>query len=78
MAEYIDNAIYKMEQIIKKGKPTVLRKELKAHVLKPATDDIPDYERDKICKTASEEAKNPVARVKKKLADKIRKDLNFN
>lgn len=78
MAKYIDNAIYKMEQIIKKGKPKVLKKELKAHVLRPATEEVPDIEREKICKKASNAADNVVSKMKKELADKKREDLGFN
>ena len=78
MAKYIDSAIYKMERVIKNGEPKVLRKELKAHIMKPVKDEVPDLEREKICKKASNAAKNTVSRIKKELADKMRKDLGLN
>lgn len=78
MAKYIDNAIYKMELVINKGKPKSLKKELKARVMKPVTQEVPDIEREKICKKASDSANNAVSRIKKELSDKKREDLNFN
>lgn len=78
MADFIDGAIYKIKSIVKHGSPKHLRKKLKAKVLAPLKDDIPDVETEEKCKTASEHANNPVAKLKKEISDKVRKDLGLN
>ena len=77
MAEFIEGAINKIESIIKHGKLKLKRKKLKASVLKPLTDDIPDREREKICKKASDAAKGIVATVKRKISRDVRDDLKL-
>ena len=46
-------------------------------VLKPLTDNIPDREREKICKKASDAAKGIVATEKRKISRDIRDDLKL-
>lgn len=77
MAEFIEGSVNKVTRVVKKGKPHLLLQQLKTQVLAPVKDNIPDIETQKRCEKASEEAKNPVAEVKKKLSKTMRHDLGM-
>ena len=78
MADYIDGAVDKIENIVKHGRLKHLKKKLKSRVLSPLTDNVPDIERKKICKKASNAANNLVSRVKKEVSDRIRRNLGLD
>ena len=85
MADHIEDAIYKIKNVIKNGKlkhkkiklKTDVAKNVEREVAKILNDNIPSVQRDKICKDARKEAHKPVADVKKELSDSVRKDLGL-
>lgn len=85
MAEHVSDAIYRIKSIIKHGKLKHKKIKLKTDVAKKVAkeiarilnDNIPTIDRDKICRNARKEAHKPVADMKKKLSDEIRKDLGL-
>lgn len=86
MADHIEDAIYKIKNIIKNGKlkhkkiklKTDVAKNVEREVAKILNDNIPSVQRDKICKDARKEAHKPVADAKKELSDSVRKDLGLD
>lgn len=74
-SEYIEGAISKVENIVKHGKPKKRFKKAKVEVLNKVCDDIPDLEREKICRKAREKAHNPVADVKREISNTTRDEL---
>ena len=85
MADHIEDAIYRIKNVIKNGKlkhkkvklKTDVAQKVEKEVAKIMNDNIPSIDRDKICRNARKEAHKPVANVKKDLSDSIRKDLGL-
>ena len=85
MADHIEDAIHRIKGTIKNGKFKHKKVKLKTDVAKSIDKEVSDIlndnvsrmERDKICRDARKEAHSPVADVKKKVSDEVRKDLGL-
>ena len=86
MAEHVSDAINKIKSIIKHGKLKHKKIKLKTDVAKKVAqeiarilnDNIPTIDREKICKDARKEAHKPVADMKRKVSNEVRKDLGLD
>ena len=85
MAEHVSDAIHRIKGIIKHGKLKHKKIKLKTDVAKKVAkeiarilnDNIPTIDREKICKDARKEAHKPVADMKRKVSNEVRKDLGL-
>lgn len=85
MADHIEDAIHRIKGTIKNGKFKHKKVKLKTDVAKSVDKEVSDAlndnisrtERNKICRDARKEAHSPVADVKKKVSDEVRKDLGL-
>ena len=85
MADHIEDAIHRIKGTIKNGEFKHKKVKLKTDVAKSIDKEVSDIlndnvsrmERDKICRDARKEAHSPVADVKKKVSDEVRKDLGL-
>ena len=86
MAEHVSDAIHRIKSIIKHGKLKHKKIKLKTDVAKKVAkeiarilnDNIPTIDREKICKDARKEAHKPVADMKRKISNEVRKDLGLD
>ena len=85
MADHIEGPISRIETKIENGKLKHKKIKLKSDVAKKVdkevarimNDNISSGERDKICKEATQKAKSPVAKVKRKISKEIGRDLGL-
>ena len=86
MADHIEDAIHRIHNVIKNGKLKHKKIKLKTDVSKKVAkeiasilnDNISTIDRDKICKDARKEAHKPVADMKRKVSNDVRKDLGLD
>ena len=92
MADFIEDAIHKIEDKVKGGKfkhkkikiKTTASKGLSKEASKVINDNITSYKRDNICKEARKDinpakgAHSPVADMKREVSNEVRKDLGLN
>ena len=86
MAKFIEDAIHKLEGIVHHGKFRHKKVKLKTDVAKKVTkevsslinDNVPKIERKEICDNAGKEAHKPVADMKRKVSNEVRKDLGLD
>lgn len=86
MADHIEDAIHRIKGTIKNGKFKHKKIKLKTDVAKNVDKEVSDIlndnisriERDKICRDARKAAHSPVADVRKKVSDEVRKDLELD
>ncbi len=86
MAKFIENAINKLQGIVYHGKYKLKKRKLKTDVAKKVAkevsslinDNIPKIERKEICDNAGKEAHKPVADMKRKVSNEVRKDLGLD
>ena len=86
MAKFIEDAIHKLEGIVHHGKYKLKKRKLKTDVAKKVAkevsniidDNIPREERKEICDKAGKEAHKPVADMKRKVSNDVRKDLGLD
>lgn len=76
--EHIQGAIDRMKETVKHGKLKIKRGKLKERILKDSNSQIPDYERDRICKAARKTAHSMAADAKREVSKQVRKDLSID
>jgi vacuolar-type H+-ATPase subunit H len=85
MEDHIEDAIHRINSVIKNGRLKHKKIKLKTDVAKKVAKEVSDIlndnvtrvERDKICRSARKKAHKYVADVKKDVSDEVRKDLGL-